>query len=126
MTGFVVQGHIYMTCGSERADETHAVIAFGGVCCCSGTQSCRNTILRTFQMLWNETDSLLVKLSRLIAQSHMTFLMHLEELILKMHFHLPLFTLTLESKTTSSKRKKNVQNVAFPSLASRAILKNAH
>ncbi len=99
-----------MTCGSERADETHAVIAFGGVCCCSGTQSCRNTILRTFQMLWNETDPLLVKLSRLIAQSHITFLMHSEELIRKMRFHLPLFTLTLESKTTSSERKNIFAN----------------
>ncbi len=30
-----------------------------------------------------------------IAQSHMTFLMRLEEFIHKMHFHLPLFALTL-------------------------------
>ncbi len=43
----------------------------------------------------NEISPLLVKLSCLIVQSHMTFLMHLEEFIRKMHFHLPLFALTL-------------------------------
>ncbi len=42
----------------------------------------------------------LVKLFLPIAQSHMTFLMCLEEFIRQMHFHLPLFA--LKSKTTSS------------------------
>ncbi len=37
----------------------------------------------------------LVRFCGPIAQSHMTFLMRLEEFIRKMHFHLPLFTLTL-------------------------------
>ncbi len=43
----------------------------------------------------NEISPLLVELSRPIAQSHITFLMRLEEFIRKMHFHLPLFALTL-------------------------------
>ncbi len=49
----------------------------------------------TFQMLWNEIVCWLVRFCRPIAQSHITFLKRLEEFIRKMHFHLPLFTLTL-------------------------------
>ncbi len=55
-------------------------------------------------MLWNKIGPLLVKLSRLIAQSHMTFFMRLEEVVRKMHFHLPLFALTLVC--TSQKQPK--------------------
>ncbi len=49
----------------------------------------------TFQMLWNEISPLLVKLFRLIAQSHITVLMCLEEFFHEMHFPLPFFALTL-------------------------------
>ncbi len=64
--------------------------------------------ITTFQMLWNEIGSLLVKLSRLIAQIHMTFLMRLEEFIRKMHFHLPLFALTL-FRTSQKPPRANVK-----------------
>ncbi len=43
----------------------------------------------------NEIGRWLVKFFHLIAQSHMTFLMRFEEFIRKLHFHLPLFALTL-------------------------------
>ncbi len=88
----------------------NAVNAFGGEFCCLGTQSCKTIIQTYFDDRFaqafqnyhnnisdavNEISPLLVKLSRLIAQSHITFLMRLEEVIRKMHFHLPLFELTL-------------------------------
>ncbi len=66
----------------------------------------RNTLMTDFAQAFqndhnnisdavNKISPLLIKLFRLIAQSHITFLRHLEELIHKMRFHLPLFTLTL-------------------------------
>ncbi len=47
--------------------------------------------ITTLQMLWNMISQLLVKFSHLIAHSHI----HFFEIILKKHFHLPLFTLNL-------------------------------
>ncbi len=45
-------------------------------------------------MLWSEIGPLVSQDLPPIAQSH-DFLMRLEEFIRKMHFHLPLFALTL-------------------------------
>ncbi len=94
----------YLRLRASRRNTINAVIAFWGECCCLGTQSCKTIIQKYFDDRLcsdnisdavNEISPLLVKLFRLIAQSHMTFLMRLEEFIHKMHFHLPLFTLTL-------------------------------
>ncbi len=81
----------------------------------------------------NEIGRWLVKFFHLIAQSHMTFLMRLEEFIRKLHFPSPVIRINPFSKTTSSERKNFfahlgifIRNVAFPSLVSHAILKNAH
>ncbi len=68
----------------SKRDTINAVITFGGGCCCLGTQSCKTIIQKYFTqaflhyhnniwMLWTRSDRCLVKLSRLIAQSHMTF-----------------------------------------------------
>ncbi len=48
---------------------------------------------KTFQMLWNEIGLLVSQV--LPSQSHMSFLMHMEESTWQMRFHLPLFALTL-------------------------------
>ncbi len=79
---------------------------------------------------------LLVKLFRLIAQSHITFLMRLEEFIRKMRFPLPLFALTLfctsqkppqaSVKTFLQIKGFFIRNLVFPSFVSHAILQNAH
>ncbi len=50
----------------------------------------------------------LVKLSCLIVQSHMTLLMHSEEFIRKMRFHLPLFAQTL-FRTSQKPPQANVK-----------------
>ncbi len=65
----------------------------------------RNTLMTDFAQAFQndhnnisdavERDPLLVKLSHLVSQSHITFLMRLGEFIRKMHFHLPLFALIL-------------------------------
>ncbi len=71
-----------------------------------------------------------------LAQSYMTFLMCMEKYIQQIHFHLPLFTLTLFH--TSQKPPQVSVNfflrklrdffffLAFPSLVSDAILQNVH
>ncbi len=89
-------------------ENTNAVNAFGGGCCCLGMQSFKTIIQKTLKtdfaqafqsdqnnisMLCNEIGPLLVRLSRLIAQSHMTFLMLMVEFIRKMWFHCILCTL---------------------------------
>ncbi len=77
----------------SRRDTINAVTAFGGGCCCLGTQSCKTIIQkyfddRLFTMTITtyscERDDLIIRLVKLYlleAQSHMTLLMRMKEFI---------------------------------------------
>ncbi len=77
-------------------------------CCLGGNYTeivWQQTLLRhlrmtitTFQMLRNKIGPVSQVMPSHSAQSNMIFLMHVEEFICKMHFHLLLFALTLSQK----------------------------
>ncbi len=86
--------------------NTNAVIAFRGECCCHARQLYRNTLMTDFaQAFQNDHNNILDAVERdqsaasQIIPSHSAkshdFLMRLEEFIREIHFHLPLFALTL-------------------------------
>ncbi len=79
--------------------------------------------ITAFQMLWNEISPLLVKLSRLRAQSYMIFDalggIYLQNAFPSSIIHINPFS--YKSKTTSSERK-----YFFSLVVSHAILQNAH